>query len=73
MKIKELIEKLQEYDGDLEVYVNGYEGGVNSLTNIGDPVTIALNVNDVWFYGDHEVVGYGNEYEGHERSTGIIL
>ncbi len=34
MKVKELIAKLQEYDGELEVLVDGYEGGCKYPSSI---------------------------------------
>ena len=30
MKVKELIEKLQAFDSELEVYVDGYEGAYDT-------------------------------------------
>jgi hypothetical protein len=56
MTVGELIAKLQEFDQNMMVVVDGYEGGVDELTTTM-PVSIALGYNaDGWWYGDHEVV-----------------
>jgi len=56
MKVKELIEQLQSLDQDLFVFVDGYEGGYNDATGVrSDVVNMALNVNDAWYYGAHEL------------------
>ena len=34
MKIKDLINKLKTLDGDLDVFVDGYEGGFDLVTDI---------------------------------------
>ena len=53
MRVKELIAALSAFDPELEVMVDGYEGGV------GDPrypslLGIDRDVNGKWFYGPHE-------------------
>jgi hypothetical protein len=54
MKIKELIEKLQAFDPELEVYVDGYENGYDTPQEpFQSP--IRLNVHDEWYYGAHEL------------------
>lgn len=74
MKVRELIKQLEVVDGDLNVYVRGYEGGVDDVCNIGKPVDVALNVNDAWYYGKHEVIDEGyNEYDGYDEAKGIII
>ena len=61
MKVRELIERLQEFDGDLPVVLPGYEDGVNDVDAVKQ-VEIALNVNpDSWVYGAHEEIV--TEYE----------
>jgi preprotein translocase subunit YajC len=72
MKVKELIEKLQEYDPELMVIRSGYEGGVAKVTH-AEFVTIALNVNTSWYYGEHEVVYGDDTYEGHELAVAIYI
>jgi hypothetical protein len=54
MKVKELIEKLQALDPEHMVVVDGYEGGVGELKEIST-VCLSLNVNDAWYYGEHEL------------------
>lgn len=75
MKIKELISKLSELDQDLEVFVHGYEGGLESVDEIGDETEVALNVNEDWFYGPHEEERHLlNEQKGKfETIKGIII
>jgi hypothetical protein len=55
MKVKELIEKLQGYDPETMVVVNGYEGGVNACSSCKEE-HIKLGVNSEWYYGNHEIV-----------------
>jgi hypothetical protein len=54
MKVKELIEKLQQLDPDLEVVTKGYEGGYQYADGSFDPFDLALNVHTAWYYGPHE-------------------
>ena len=58
MTIRQLIEELSQIkDQDVKVMVRGYEGGYNDI-NVDTPTIqyMALNVNDEWYYGDHERV-----------------
>lgn len=55
MKVKHLIEKLQRYDPETMVVVNGYEGGVNACSVCREKY-IKLGVNSEWYYGNHEIV-----------------
>jgi len=54
MKIKDLIEQLSDLDGELDVVLAGYEGGVNECSSI-EAVALDRNVNSAWYYGKHEV------------------
>jgi len=58
MTVRELIESLSRIeDQDIRVMVKGYEGGYNDLIMIDNtPATIALDVNEEWYYGAHERV-----------------
>ena len=53
MNVKELIEKLKEFDQESMVIVAGYEGGHDEITGC-KPIGLRLNVNDSWYYGRHE-------------------
>lgn len=53
MKVKELIEKLQQLDGEKIVVQDGYEGGVDEVDTVLG-MRIKLNANPEHFYGDHE-------------------
>lgn len=56
MVVKELITKLEQLDPNLRVFVHGYEGGYHDSNNISPEVEMALNVNDSWYFGDHDLV-----------------
>jgi hypothetical protein len=53
MKVKELIKKLSELPQDMEVFVDGYEGGYSDI-EVSNPKGIALNVNKEDYLGPHE-------------------
>jgi hypothetical protein len=55
MTVKELIEKLQSLDQELPVFINGYEGGCNDLTDL-EEIEVVKNVNTAWYYGSHEKI-----------------
>ena len=61
MLVSELIEKLRELPQDSRIVVNGYEGGVVEVATANE-ITIALNVNTEWYYGEHEIYHGGREY-----------
>jgi hypothetical protein len=61
MNVRELIEKLQRYDPETMVVVNGYEGGVNPCCICREKL-IKLGVNSEWYYGNHEIVD-NEEYD----------
>ena len=58
MKVKELIERLQQYDGDMEVVVPGYEMGLDTIWDVRIDKAKRDNWNDaedsknIWYYGD---------------------
>lgn len=54
MTVKELIEKLKEFDENMRVVVAGYEGGVNDA-ELANAVKIKLNQNTAWYKGKHKV------------------
>jgi hypothetical protein len=72
MNVKELIEKLQTLDPELMVVRDGYEGGVDEVS-YADVETIALNVNEKWYYGKHETLCDYDEYEGKERVKAVRI
>lgn len=73
MTIEELIKKLQEFDPKLPVLLSGYEGGVYQPSRVSQ-VTIAINVNDQWYYGPHELVHDDEDlYPGHYRTQGVYI
>ena len=59
MNVKELIEKLKQYDPETMVIRSGYEGGCGEVTEV-EETTIVLNVNAEWYYGPHEESSEGD-------------
>ena len=53
MKVKELIEQLQQLDPDLHVFTTGYEGGFEDVVQVGNVKEFALNYHTQWYYGPH--------------------
>lgn len=72
MKVKDLIAQLQTYDPDIMVVVSGYEGGVEEAWGTSEH-TIALNVNEDWYYGSHELINEEDRHEGHERAQAVYV
>lgn len=76
MKVSELIEQLQQYDPEMIVVVDGYEGGVGELTEV-KRTDIALNYNTAWYYGEHEQVSVGflteEEKQNHQIVTAVYF
>ena len=54
MKVKELVENLLTFDQELDIVVNGYEGGVTEDVHV-ETAQIVCNVNSEWYYGEHEI------------------
>ena len=56
MKVKELIEKLQAFDSELEVYVDGYEGAYDTPQEpFQSPMKLNVHNEVEWYYGKHEL------------------
>jgi hypothetical protein len=53
--VKELIEKLQTLDQEMPVFINGYEGGYDDLTDLAN-IEVVKDVNTQWYYGSHEKI-----------------
>ena len=53
MTVQELIDALSKLPPDHMVVVNGYEGGVNEISDVVQ-CKLDLNVNTKWYYGKHE-------------------
>ena len=62
MKVKELIEKLQRYDSEQMVVINGYEGGDDEIKEVKE-IKLKLNVNKAWYYGKHEIVDDNEDFD----------
>jgi len=72
MKVKELIEKLQEFDPELMVVRPGYEGGETEI-NYANIMLLALNVNEEWYYGEHDEVEDTTTWPKHEHAQAVGL
>jgi hypothetical protein len=72
MKVKELIEKLQQFDPEMETMLHGYEGGVENISLL-EMQRVALDVQKEWYYGPHQTVNKDDEYPGHEIITALII
>lgn len=62
MNVGELIEKLQRYDPEQMVVIDGYEGGYDTADEVHE-MKIKLNVNELWYYGKHEIVDDGEDFD----------
>jgi hypothetical protein len=52
MKIRELIKELEQFDQDLEVFVDGYEADYDTPV-ISAVYEFKKDVNTDWYYGKH--------------------
>jgi hypothetical protein len=72
MKVKELIEQLSKLDPEVIVVKAGYEGGVTEITGTGNCI-IALNINEEWYYGPHEIVTPNNSYPFNKQEKAVFI
>jgi hypothetical protein len=74
MTVKELIEQLQTLDPDLQVFINGYEGGFNDVTPVaGNVVDMVLDYHRDWYFGRHEIVERTTDPTEYKIVKGIII
>ena len=75
MTVKELIQILQQIeDQEVRVMVKGYERGIDDPENtIPAIINVALDVNEEWWNGSHEVVSEDHTYEDKEIVQAIVL
>ena len=81
MTVQQLIKALSQIeDQNTKVMIRGYEGGVDELaigSGIGNNtpaiVNVALDVNNEWYYGKHEVQQYSHEYTDKQIIQAIVL
>jgi hypothetical protein len=75
MKIKELILELQKHDPEMQVVRSGYEGGVDFVAYVLCH-ELALNVNEDWWYGPHELVIHDlqrEDYKNYEKTQVVFI
>ena len=75
MKVKELIKELSKLDPNLNVYVSGYEGGYNDVTELSnDRMVRNYHKPEDWWYGPHEIVeSVYDSYQIEKSEDGIII
>lgn len=62
MTVEELIDRLQGYDKNMMVVVDGYEGGYNPVHDV-EVLMIELNANEgIGYYGIHGDVERGKSW-----------
>lgn len=75
MTVKQLIEELSQIeDQEVLVMTRGYEDGVDDVgTSFSTIVNVALDVNDEWYYGSHEVVSEHHTYTDKTIVKAIVI
>lgn len=68
MNVRQLIEELQKHNPDDLVVVSGYEGGYREV-DVLEKMTIALDVNSSWYYGEHEEIISDYDREKYAQKT----
>ena len=72
MTVSEIIEVLDGLPKNDMVVVRGYEGGVDEVVEL-EQARIALNVNEEWSYGAHELLDPKDRAEGDDIVSAIYL
>lgn len=72
MTVRELIECLQDMPQDYMVVVRGYEGGVDEVTEL-ENTRIALDVNEEWNYGSHELLDPRDKGLGDDIADAVYI
>jgi len=53
LTVENLIKELQKYPKDLQVLVDGYEGGLDAILDT-EIVNVSFDANKAWYYGAFE-------------------
>ena len=65
MTVSELIEKLNNYPGDMRVLTLGYEAGYHDIRLDNDDIVFDVKRGEgAWYYGPHECVKFTDEKTG---------
>lgn len=72
MTVKQLIERLQDMPDDHMVVIRGFEGGVDEVNEI-EETRVALDVNEEWSYGSHELLDPRDEGDGDRIAQAVYL
>ena len=71
--VAELIEKLKKFDGDLPVYVRGYEDGIDDATRQTE-IRVCRDYYKETYYGKHETVAAFEDEDDYDTVTsGVII
>jgi hypothetical protein len=73
MTVKELVEHLKNYPGDMRVLTLGYEGGYNDMGLKTDNILFNVNDKDTWYIGPHETPGMKGQYEETGEKCVIVI
>lgn len=75
MKVSELIALLQEQPQDMDVLINGYEGGMSDVSSASDVIEVIVDHNKgTWYYGAHEeVCSWHDRNEIGETKKGLVI
>ena len=75
MTVKQLIQILSSIqDQEARVMVTGYEGGVDDIQDtIPAIVNVALDVNNKWWDGSHEIVSNDHTYTHKQIVKAIVI
>ena len=67
MNVGELMDELSKFEPETMVVVTGYEGGYTSRIAIREQ-EIAINVNQEWYYGEHEDLSIAEMREKYNKA-----
>jgi hypothetical protein len=72
MTVGELIQKLQTFDSNLEVFCDGYEGGYSTPQEpFQSPIKLNVHGENEWYYGAHEL--HRARDNGEPDSVAVII
>lgn len=72
MKVKELIQILEQYDPETLVAISGYEGGYTENIGILE-IELYLNVHEEYYYGEHDTWVSGDELEKVTKQNFVVI
>jgi hypothetical protein len=70
MTVKDLIEQLKGYPGDMRILTLGYEGGLDDIDIAWENVIFNTNTTDAWYLGKHD---YARMIDGNIDGTECVI